>query len=106
MQFAPESPYCAELLDTSLVGWPDQSAVALISVFDEPLRGRAAVISLPIPECPTSFEQMLDTILSGVTKVLLSLYPAWLPDADGIEGPGGAGLAAVVDLAQAVAPTD
>ena len=38
-----------------------------------------------------------------LVRVVLALYPAWLPEAEGIDSPAGAGDAAVADLARAAA---
>ena len=45
----------------------------------------------------------VDRAIGKLVRVVLSLYPAWLPEAEGIDSPAGAGSAAVTDLARAVA---
>ena len=39
------------------------------------------------------------SILDGLDRAALDLFPAWLPGAEWIEGPGGLGVAAVRSLA-------
>lgn len=91
------------LLDAPVVGWPDKSAAALFDVIETPLRGKAAVVSLPMPRGVDGFERILDRVLAALTQVVLSLFPAWLPEARGINGPDGAGLTAVTNIAQSAA---
>ncbi|MDG4830901.1 DUF559 domain-containing protein [Solwaraspora sp. WMMD1047] len=47
----------------------------------------------------------VETILRELERVALDCFPAWLPAATGIPGPGGAGVAAVRTLARRLAPT-
>ncbi|MEV4835671.1 DUF559 domain-containing protein [Nonomuraea sp. NPDC049486] len=48
---------------------------------------------------------LASAILDELDATVLGLFPAWLPDAEGIDGPGGAGLAAVRTLALRTAAT-
>jgi Protein of unknown function (DUF559) len=51
---------------------------------------------------PRSAASTADTAAAALDEletVALGLFPAWLPDAEGIDGPGGAGVAAVRELA-------
>ncbi|MEV0610589.1 DUF559 domain-containing protein [Polymorphospora rubra] len=48
---------------------------------------------------------LVDAILAELERAALDLFPAWLPDAAGITGAGGAGIAAVRVLARRAAAT-
>jgi very-short-patch-repair endonuclease len=51
------------------------------------------------PRSAPSQTAVADAVLDELENVALSLFPAWLPAAQGIDGPGGAGIAAVRALA-------
>ncbi len=81
-----------------LIGRPDLTQAAAFETAQQGADGPAAVVALP--------EDSLADVgraLTRLTKVVLALYPAWLPEAKGITGPAGAGQAAVVEIARAMA---
>jgi hypothetical protein len=82
----------AELESIELAAWPDLAA--------SELQARAEAQGLPSLLVPVSgdAEPLNETILQ-LEAALAALYPAWLPEAEGILSPGGAGLAAVQSLA-------
>ena len=78
----------------------DPAALALMVA--SPPTGVPAVVTYR----PRSAESTVDVVaaaLDELESVALGLFPAWLPEASGIAGPGGAGAAAVRALALDVA---
>ncbi|GII42256.1 endonuclease domain-containing protein [Planotetraspora phitsanulokensis] len=59
--------------------------------------GAPAVLTYAASAAPTA-SAMVESVLSELETAAVALYPAWLPDAEGIE-PGGAGVGAVRALA-------
>ena len=86
-----------------VVGWPDHSATEIFNVAEQELDGLATMIALPLTPCASRSEALIDAALADLVRVVLALYPAWLPGAEGINSPVGAGAAAVEDIARAVA---
>ena len=97
------SRHLVDILNAGIMTWPGWSAAALIETFEQQLSGKAAIISLPIIEVPRGIDQLRDAILDQLVAAVLSVFPAWLPDAKHVEGPGGAGLSAVIDIARKAA---
>jgi Protein of unknown function (DUF559) len=64
----------------------------------------APVVVTYRPPSARSVRAVVDAALGELESVALGLFPAWLPEADGIAGPGGAGVAAVRALAMHAAP--
>jgi very-short-patch-repair endonuclease len=79
-------------------GWPESTASKLFDRARRDLGEHAATIVLPETACAD-----IDQVLSELVRIVLALYPAWLPEAKGIDSPAGAGDAAVADLARAAA---
>jgi hypothetical protein len=85
--------------DAGLVhGWPETTASKLFDRAKRDLREHAAAIVLPEMACSD-----IDRAVGELVRVVLALYPAWLPEAEGIDSPAGAGAAAIADLARAAA---
>jgi very-short-patch-repair endonuclease len=78
-------------------GWPESTASRLLDLVNFDLSEHAAIV-LPETVCGD-----IDQAIGELVRVVLRLYPAWLPEAEGIESPAGAGDAAVADLARAIA---
>ena len=79
-------------------GWPDSTASKLFDRAKRDLGEHAAAIVLPKAVCAD-----IDQALRELVRIVLALYPAWLPEAKGIDSPAGAGDAAVADVARAAA---
>jgi very-short-patch-repair endonuclease len=79
---------------------PEAIALAL-----EPLPDDApAVLTCQITAQPSS-PRVVAAVLDQLETAAMDLYPAWLPGAEAIDGPGGAGASAVRALAVAKAAT-
>jgi hypothetical protein len=74
-------------------GWPENSASSLLDRAERDLGEHVAAIVLPEPSCAD-----IDRALAELVRIVLALYPAWLPEAEGIDTPAGAGEAAVAHL--------
>jgi very-short-patch-repair endonuclease len=79
-------------------GWPESTASKLFDRATRDLREHAAAVVLPETACDS-----IDRAIGECVRVVLALYPAWLPEAEGIDSPAGAGDGAVADLARAAA---
>jgi Protein of unknown function (DUF559) len=73
---------------------PDAIALAL-----EPLPGDAPATVTYRPPAAPSAQIAIEAVLGELDKVAVGLFPAWLPGAEWIDGPGGNGVAAVRTLA-------
>jgi hypothetical protein len=79
------------------------SPAALALMVASPPPGAPAVVTY----CPRSADSpsaVAGAVLDELESVAFDLFPAWLPAATGIAGPGGAGVAAVRALATQAAP--
>jgi very-short-patch-repair endonuclease len=79
-------------------GWPESTPSKLFDRASRDLGQHAAAIVLPDAACGD-----IGRAIGELVRVVLVLYPAWLPEAEGIDSPAGAGDAAVSDLARAAA---
>ncbi len=73
---------------------PEAIALAL-----EPLPGDAPAVVTYRPDALASRQIAIEDVLGELDKVAIGLFPAWLPGAEWIDGPGGNGVAAVRTLA-------
>ncbi|MGI5267746.1 endonuclease domain-containing protein [Nonomuraea sp. CA-218870] len=81
-----------------------EGAGPLPAVLDS-LPGEApAILTCAAPEA-RSPKALVAAVLDELDATVLGLFPAWLPEAGGIDGPGGAGPAAVRALALRTAAT-
>ncbi|WP_246567852.1 endonuclease domain-containing protein [Polymorphospora rubra] len=80
----------------------------LVAVAVDPLPDGAPTIVVYRPGPSTAADSpatLVDAILAELERAALDLFPAWLPDAAGITGAGGAHVAAVRVLARRAAAT-
>jgi hypothetical protein len=78
--------------------WKDLSEVELIDAAE-----RAGVPALLLPIHPYAPGKLQTLLLIELQNATTALFPAWLPEAENIEGPGGSGREAVKALALAEA---
>lgn len=81
-----------------------EGAGALPLAADSLPREAPAILTCAVREA-RSPKALVSAILDELDATVLGLFPAWLPDARGIDGPGGAGLPAVRALALRTAAT-
>lgn len=79
---------------------PEAIALAL-----EPLPADAPAVVTCHPASELSSARVVAAVLDQLERAALDLYPAWLPGAEAITGPGGAGVPAVRALALAKGST-
>jgi hypothetical protein len=92
-------PNTAELSEQGQVrGWPNLKVSEAYERAQVDADNSAAVLALPDGSLNS-----VDSAIAALIEVVLTLYPAWLPDAEGIESPAGLGRAAVTGLARAEA---
>jgi hypothetical protein len=77
------------------------AALALTLV---PLPANAPAVVIYRPRPPESAGEVAAAALDELDGAALGLFPAWLPNAEGICGPGGAGVDAVRTIAMRTAP--
>lgn len=73
-------------------------AALALALAQSPDDAPAVVTYRPRPDPATTVE-VVRGVLNELEKAATDLFPAWLPEAEGITGPGGAGIAAVRALA-------
>jgi hypothetical protein len=69
----------------------------------DPLRDTMPAIVTYYPETEASLTEAVGSVLSKLEQVAVGLWPAWLPGAERLDGPGGAGIAAARALAMEMA---
>ncbi|GIH65250.1 DUF559 domain-containing protein [Microbispora siamensis] len=80
--------------DVRLHGDPDAVALAL-----EPLPDDAPALVTYVPRSAGTPADVVADVLGELEAAALAMFPAWLPEADGITGSGGAAVPAVRALA-------
>jgi very-short-patch-repair endonuclease len=85
-----------------VVALADASAEA-IGLSLEPLPDDAPAVVTYRPAVVTSSTSMITDVLDALDSVAVDLFPAWLPGAELIDGPGGTGTAAIRALAMRAA---
>jgi very-short-patch-repair endonuclease len=71
----------------------------------DPLPDDAPAVVTYFADDARSAAEMVASVLRELEKAAIGLFPAWLPGAEGIDGPGGAGGSAVRALALRMAST-
>jgi hypothetical protein len=82
----------------------DGATAAELALTLVPLPANAPAIVIYRPRPPEHPGEVAAGALDELDGAALGLFPAWLPDAAGIRGPGGAGVDAVRALAMRTAP--
>jgi very-short-patch-repair endonuclease len=90
--------FWAELPAGRVVRLTGESPEAIASAFEPMPDDAPAVVQCRLSADPSS-ARTAAAVLDRLEAAALDLYPAWLPGAEVIEGPGGAGIAAVRVLA-------
>ncbi len=81
------------------------AAPAALALTLVPLPAEAPAVVIYRPRPPDSAGDVVAGALGELEGAALGLFPAWLPDAAGVCGPGGAGVDAVRAIAMRTAPT-
>jgi very-short-patch-repair endonuclease len=80
-----------------------EASAEAIGLSLEPLPDDAPAVVTYRPPVVASSMLMITSVLDALDSVATGLFPAWLPGAELIDGPGGTGMAAVRALAARVA---
>ncbi len=93
----------APLLREPVVRWPEVSPVAVREVLESTHGVEAALLPVALHVASLGRRNLTEQVIDALSKELTGTYPAWLPGAERLAGPGGAGLAAVRAMCERVA---
>ncbi|MEV0590124.1 endonuclease domain-containing protein [Nonomuraea cavernae] len=79
--------------------WLDGADTETVALATDPLPDDAPAIVTYLPAGARSTTGFVAAALCELQRTAVALFPAWLPGAEGLDGPGGAGIAAVRTLA-------
>ena len=91
------------LLREPLLSWPGASPVAVREVVESTHEAGAAVLTVAAGAGSPEGSDLTERVIEAMTDAVMRTYPAWLPEAEHLAGPGGAGLAAVRAICERVA---
>ncbi|MEU8247732.1 DUF559 domain-containing protein [Nonomuraea sp. NPDC048916] len=79
--------------------WLDGADSEAVALAIDPLPDDAPAIVTYLPAVARSTTGFVSAALCELERAAVALFPAWLPGAEGLDGPGGAGVPAVRALA-------
>ena len=91
------------LLREPLVAWPDASPVAVREVVESAPAAGAAVLAVAVDAARPARRDLTEQVVEALSEAVAGTYPAWLPEAEQLAGPGGAGLAALRTICERAA---
>ena len=83
------------LLREPLASWPEASPVAVREVVESTHGVEAAILTVAVDLASLGRRDLTEQVIDALSEAVTGTYPAWLPEAERLAGPGGAGLAAV-----------
>ena len=83
------------LLREPLVSWPEASPVAVREIVESTQGVAAAILTVAIDVASLGRRDLMEQVTDVLSEAVTGTFPAWLPEAEHLTGPGGAGLAAV-----------
>ena len=83
------------LLREPFVSWPEASPVAVREVAESTHGVEAAILTVAVAGASLGRSDLTEQVVDALSEAVTGTYPAWLPEAEHLAGPGGAGLAAV-----------
>ena len=109
--FVPADPGCdaaprssqIEALREPLVRWPEASPVAVRELVESTPGVEAAILAVAVDAASLDRSDFTEHVIDALSAAVAGTYPAWLPEAEHLAGPGGAGLAAVRAICERVA---
>ena len=108
----PTEPRCDAVLSSSqiealllepLVGWPEVSPVAVREIVESTNGAGTAILAVVVGAASLERNDLTEQVIEALSEAVAGTYPAWLPEAEHLAGPGGAGLAAVRAICERVA---
>ncbi len=100
---APTDTQIQALLREPLLGWPEASPVAVREMIESALGEGVAFLAVAVDAASLGRSDLTEQVIGALSEAVAGVYPAWLPEAEHLAGPGGAGLAAVRAICQRVA---
>jgi hypothetical protein len=91
------------LLREPLVGWPEASPVAVREIVESAHELKAAILAVGVDAASLGCRDLTEQVIEALSEAVAGTYPAWLPEAEHLAGPGGAGLAAARAVCERVA---
>ena len=91
------------LLREPILGWPEASPVAVREVVESTQGVVAAILTVAVEVASLGRRDLTEHVIDALSEAVTGTYPAWLPEAENLAGPGGAGLAAVRAICERVA---
>ena len=91
------------LLREPLVRWPEASPVTVREVVESTDGVGAAILAVAVDAASLNRSDLTEQVIQALSEAVAGTYPAWLPEAEHLVGPGGAGLAAVRAICERVA---
>ena len=100
---APGSSQIEALLREPLLRWPDVSSVSVREIVESTPGVRTAILAVVVDASSPARNDLTEHVVAALSEAVAGTYPAWLPEAEHLAGPGGAGLAAVRTICERVA---
>ena len=91
------------LLHEPLVRWPEVSPVAVREIVESTDGVGTAILAVVVDAASPERSGLTEQVIAALSEAVAGTYPAWLPEAEHLAGPGGAGLAAVRTICERVA---
>jgi very-short-patch-repair endonuclease len=91
------------LLREPLVSWPEASPVAAREIVESTHGVETAILAVVVDAVSLGRSDLKEQVIEALSEAVAGTYPAWLPEAEHLAGPGGAGLAAVRTICERVA---
>ena len=100
---APSHSHIEALLPEPLLSWPDVSLVAVRGIIESAHEAGTAVLAVVLEAASLERKDLAEQVAEALSGAVAGTYPAWLPEAEHLAGPGGSGLAAVRAICERVA---
>ena len=91
----PSDARIEALLRAPLASWPEASPVAVREVVESAHGLEAAILTVAVDVASLGRRDLAERVIDALSEAVTGTFPAWLPEAEHLTGPGGAGLAAV-----------
>ena len=99
----PDSSQIEALLCEPVVSWPEVSPVAVREVVESAHGAGSAILVVAVESASLDGRDLTEHVIEAMSEAVVGTYPAWLPEAEHLAGPGGAGLPAVRAICERVA---
>lgn len=99
----PSGVQIEALLREPLLRWPDASSVAVREIVESADGVGAAILAVGVDAASLDRSDVTEYVVAALSEAVAGTYPAWLPEAEHLAGPSGAGLAAVRTICEEVA---